>query len=97
MLYGRRHHARTSVPRAASIRQGDSALVRVLQAHIETLRAEIEMLERRLVAAEARAEGAIVELSAPAPRPWRLDRLAVVMDAGRARRLAPAPKNTLRC
>jgi hypothetical protein len=78
--------------RAASIRQGDSALVRVLQATIETLRAEIEMLERRLVAAEARAEGAIVELSAlterltprapdPARRWWRRMRMRSLLVA----------------
>ncbi len=43
------------MPRAAPVREGDSALVRVLQAYIETLRAENEILERRLAAAEARA------------------------------------------
>jgi hypothetical protein len=35
-------------------REGDSALVRVLEASIETLRAENEILRRRLAAAEAR-------------------------------------------
>ena len=47
--------------RATPVREGDSLshprseLVRVLQAMIETLRAENEILERRLAAAEARA------------------------------------------
>jgi hypothetical protein len=50
---------------------GDSALVRVLEASIETLKAENEILRRRLAAAEARAaretanaETAIAEFSA---------------------------------
>jgi hypothetical protein len=49
----------------------DDALVRVLEASIETLRAENEILRRRLAAAEARAaqetakaDGAIAELRA---------------------------------
>ena len=59
------------MPRATPVREGDSALVRVLQANIETLRAENEILRRRLAAAEARAardtanaEQAIAEFSA---------------------------------
>jgi hypothetical protein len=58
-------------PPARPVREGDSALVRVLEASIETLKAENEILRRRLAAAEARAaqetakaEGAIAELSA---------------------------------
>ena len=50
---------------------GDSALVRVLEASIETLKAENEILRRRLAAAEAwaaretaNAETAIAEFSA---------------------------------
>ena len=43
------------MPYAAPVREGDSALVRVLEAYIETLRAENEILGRRLAAAEARA------------------------------------------
>ena len=50
---------------------GDSALVRVLEASIETLKAENELLRRRLAAAEAlaaretaNAETAIAEFSA---------------------------------
>jgi hypothetical protein len=58
------------MPRAAPAREDDSALVRVLEASIETLKAENEILRRRLAAAEARAtqetaaEGAIAEFSA---------------------------------
>jgi hypothetical protein len=58
-------------PRATPGREDDSTLVRVLEAHIETLKAENEILTRRLAAAEvlaaqetAKAEGAIAELSA---------------------------------
>ena len=56
--------------RAAPVRE-DDALVRVLEASIETLKAENEILRRRLAAAEARAaqetakaDGAIAELRA---------------------------------
>jgi hypothetical protein len=49
----------------------DDPLVRVLEAHIETLKSEAEILKRRLAAAEtraaqetAKAERAIAELSA---------------------------------
>ena len=58
-------------PCATSVSEDNSALVRVLEAHIETLKAENEMLRRRLFAAEtlaaqetARADGAVAELSA---------------------------------
>jgi hypothetical protein len=58
-------------PCATPVREDDSTLVRVLEAHVETLKAENEILRRRLAAAEARtaqetakAEGAIAELSA---------------------------------
>ena len=58
-------------PRATPAREDDSALLRVLEAHIETLKAENEILTRRLAAAEtlaaqetAKADGAIAELSA---------------------------------
>ena len=36
------------------VREDDSTLVRVLEAHVETLKAENEILRRRLAAAEAR-------------------------------------------
>ena len=51
-------------PHATPVRSDASALLHVLEAYIETLKAEDETLNRRLAAAEARAEGAIVELSA---------------------------------
>ena len=58
-------------PRATPVREDDLTLVRVLEAHIETLKAENEILRRRLAAAEtlaaqetAKADGAIAELSA---------------------------------
>ena len=57
-------------PHVMAVRE-DEPLVRVLEAHIETLKAENEILRRRLTAAEvragretAKAEGAIAELSA---------------------------------
>ena len=57
--------------RPTPVSEGDSALARVLEASIETLKAENEILRRRLAAAEARAaretakaEEAIAELSA---------------------------------
>jgi inorganic triphosphatase YgiF len=57
--------------RPTPVREGDSALVRVLEAYIETLKAENEFLRRRLAAAETRAardtanaEQAIAEFSA---------------------------------
>ena len=57
--------------RSTPVPEGDLALVRVLEASIETLKAENEILRRRLAAAEARAaqesakaDGAIAELRA---------------------------------
>ena len=52
---------RASKPRATPVREGDSALVRVLEATIETLTAENEMLRRRLADAEAARENAKAE------------------------------------
>jgi hypothetical protein len=60
------------LPRAPPLRrENDSPLVRVLEAYIETLRAENEILKRQLAAAEARAgretanaQQAIAEFSA---------------------------------
>lgn len=59
------------MPHAAPAGRDDSALIRVLEASIEALKAENEMLRRRVAAAEARtaqetakAEAAIAELSA---------------------------------
>jgi hypothetical protein len=72
------------MPRATPVREDDSALVRVLEAHIETLKAENEILTRRLEAAEtraaeeiAKADGAIADLfgghaaQVAGGRPWR--------------------------
>ena len=42
-------------PGATPVRAANSALVHVLEAYIETLKAENEILKRRLAAAEARA------------------------------------------
>jgi hypothetical protein len=60
----------TLTPHVTAVRE-DEPLVRVLEAHVETLKAENEILTRRLAAAEmlaaqeiARAEGVIAELSA---------------------------------
>jgi hypothetical protein len=60
-----------AAPYATPVREGDSALVRILEAYIETLRAENEILRRRLAAAEAaqetaKTEGAIERLRARA-------------------------------
>jgi hypothetical protein len=71
-------------PRATPVRDGDSALVRVLEASIETLKAENEILKRRLAAAETWAAQAVItkrldtraadgatQLAAERARPWR--------------------------
>jgi hypothetical protein len=57
--------------RSTPVPESDSALVHVLEASIETLKAENEILRRRLAAAEtraaqetAKADGAIAELRA---------------------------------
>jgi hypothetical protein len=42
-------------PRATPVRADDTALLHVLNAYIETLKAENEILKRRLADAEARA------------------------------------------
>ena len=47
-------------PRATPVREGDSALVRVLEACIETLKAENEILRRRLAAAETWAAQVVI-------------------------------------
>ena len=61
--------------RPTPVHEGDLALVRVLEASIETLKAENEILRRQLVAAEARAgretanaQQAIAEFSAVTKR-----------------------------
>jgi hypothetical protein len=59
------------MPCAALTREKDDALARLLEASIETMKAENEILKRQLAAAEARAaqetakaDGAIAELRA---------------------------------
>jgi hypothetical protein len=52
------------------------ALVRVLEASIEILKTENEILKRRLAAAETRAAQAALEALASKRRPWRLARPA---------------------
>jgi len=59
------------MPRATPIHADHSARLRILEAYIETLKAENEILKRQLAAAEkrveretAKAEGAIAEFSA---------------------------------
>ena len=47
-------------PRATPVREGNSALVRVLEACIETLKAENEILKRRLAAAETWAAQTVI-------------------------------------
>jgi hypothetical protein len=67
----RREMQRSPGPQSPPISEGDSALVRVLEASISILKAENEILKRRLADAEgrvaretAKADGAIAELSA---------------------------------
>ena len=81
-----------AAPYATPVREGDSALVRILEAYIETLRAENEILRRRLAAAEtraaqetAKAEGAIAELSALI----RIRASAVALGDGGSRQSRP--------
>ncbi len=75
--------------------EGDLALVRVLEASIETLKAENEILRRRLAAAEARAaqetakaDGAIAELRAL----MRLRTWAAALGDGGPRGISAASK-----
>jgi hypothetical protein len=65
----------TLTPRTTPVRESDSALVRVLEASIEILRAENEILKRRLAAAETWAAQAVITkrldtLAAERARPW---------------------------
>ena len=63
-----------SPSRAAPVRANDLAFLRLLEASLETLSAENEILKRQLAAAEARAvQAAISErlaLAAERARPW---------------------------
>ena len=63
-----------SPSRAAPVRANDLAFLRLLEASLETLSAENEILKRQLAAAEARAvQAAISErlaLAAERAKPW---------------------------
>ena len=63
-------------PPASPVSEGDSALVRVLEASIETLKAENEILRRRLAAAEGRAAQAVITKRLDTLAANRLDQLA---------------------
>jgi hypothetical protein len=63
-------------PRGTPALEGDSALVRVLEACIETLKAENEILKRRLAAAETWAAQAVIKK--------RLDHLAAEPEPRRS-------------
>lgn len=83
------------MPRATPVSEDDLALVRVLEASIETLKAENEILRRRLAAAEARAaqetakaDGAIAELRAL----MRLRTWAAALGDGGPRGISAASK-----
>ena len=83
-------------PCATPVREDDSTLVRVLEAHVETLKAENEILRRRLAAAEARtaqetakAEGAIAELSALISALIRIRASAAALGDGGSRQSRP--------
>jgi hypothetical protein len=66
---------RASKPPATPVRT-DEPLVRVLEAHIETLKAENEILKRRLAAAETWAAQAVITKRLDARAANRLDALA---------------------
>ena len=61
--------------RPTPVREDDSALLHVLEAYIETLRDENEILRRRLAAAEARAERLMVRAAERERCPWWCRRL----------------------
>ena len=75
-------------PRATPVREGDSALVRVLEASIEILKTENEILKRRLAAAETRAAQAVITKRLDTQAANRLDALAAERARPWWRRLA---------
>jgi hypothetical protein len=79
---------RASKPRATPVREDNSALVRVLEASIETLRAENEILRRRLAAAETWAAQAVIIKRLDTLAAKRLDTLAAERARPWWRRLA---------
>jgi hypothetical protein len=74
--------------RATPIREDDSALVRVLEASIETLKAENEILTRRLASAETWAAQAVITKRLDTLAAKRLDQLAAERARPWWRRLA---------
>jgi hypothetical protein len=64
-----------TIPRATPLRANDTAHLHVLEAYIETLKAENEILKRRLVATEARAERLMVRAAERERCPWWCRRL----------------------
>jgi hypothetical protein len=78
---------RASKPPATPVRT-DEPLVRVLEAHIETLKAENEILKRRLAAAETWAAQAVITKRLDARAANRLDALAASQARPWWRRLA---------
>jgi hypothetical protein len=73
-------------PRATPVREGDSGLVRVLEACIETLKTENEILKRRLAAAETWAAQAVITKRLDPQAADRRDQLAA----------EPEPRRSLR-
>ena len=66
---------RSPGPRSPPVREDDSTLVRVLEASIEVLKTENEILRRRLAAAETWAAQAVItkrldKRAAERARPW---------------------------
>ena len=74
-------------PRATPRREGDSALVRVLEASIEILKTENEILKRRLAAAETWAAQAVITKRLDTLAANRLDQPAAERARPRWRRL----------
>ncbi len=59
-----------TLPRATLPRADDTAHLHVLEAYIETLKAENDVLKRLLVATEARAERLMVRATERERCPW---------------------------
>jgi hypothetical protein len=74
-------------PRATPAREGGSALVRVLEASIEILKTENEILKRRLAAAETWAAQAVITKRLDTLAANRLDQPAAERARPRWRRL----------
>jgi hypothetical protein len=88
-------------PRATPVRADNLALLHVLEATIETLKAENEILKRQLAAAETRAAQAVITKRLDALAADRLDQLAAERARPWWRQAANSPataaKNAERC